>query len=251
MLKKLVHKICINKDCEKFNVPQEPGLYLCEVCQGELQPVYVWNKQALAAIALVGGAAVMLAGIFGFEYTANRLAPMEAMRVLSGLDHLVKMDTSGRSIGGKTVLANGTVTYVTTRDFGERPFIERKEGDAIIFRHRHEYANGEEFRWELNTNLKHVYFFVDRATAAKLLTKGSGDGGTTISAKAPAGQDEFYKMDSTPGTEKFVVVYSDKTLGDFDGADTIDASKFSGIVRRLEKDPDVVVYHVELPHVSA
>lgn len=251
MLKKLVHKICTNKDCEKFNVPQEPGLYLCEVCQSELQPVYVWNKQALAAIAVMGGAAVMLAAVFGYEYAANRLAPMEAMRVLSGLDRLMKMDTSGRSIGGKTVLADGTVWYVSSKDFGERPFIERKEGDSIVFRHRHEYVNGEEFRWELNTNLKRVYFFVDRGAEAKLLTKGAGDGGTKISAQAPSGQDQYYKMDNIPGTEKFVVVYSDKPLVDLDGADTIEASKFSGIVRRLEKDPDVVVYHVELPHVKA
>lgn len=251
MFKKLVHKVCTTKECEKYNVPQEPGLYLCECCQSELQPVYVWNKQALAVVGILTGIVLALAGCFGYEYATNRLLPMEAMRILAGLDKLGKMQSTGRTIGGKIVVADGIVRYTTSKDFAQRPFIQRKEGKSLIFRHRHEYVNGEEFRWELITNLKHVYFFADRPKEATPLTRKAGDGGVLMSAQAPEANDDYYKMDYNPGLEKFVAVYSDKPLDALESQQPIDASRFGNILNDLERDPEVVVYRIELPHVKA
>ena len=251
MFKKLVHKICANKECAKHNVPQEPGLYLCENCQGELTPVYIWNKRALALVGSALGFLAAVGGAIGYEFAINRVAPAEALRILGGIDKLDKLQSSGRRIHGRTVLADGMVWYQSNSDFARQPFIRRSEGAAQIFRHRHQYVSGEEFRWKVITNLEHVYFFSESQASATLLAKGFGDGTAVITADAPPKTDEYYQMDENPGTERFVIVYCDKPIEAFEGRQSLDPGIFDRTVKILEKDSDVVVYHVELPHVKA
>ena len=245
MFTELIAKECKLPGCVLLGQMQDKGLPICPECASELYPITRRNNRLLATIALGATLFFGAGGALAFGMVVQKLNVTDAAKWLIGRisinEDLGKQPDS---------LLSGALISESAKHDPDK-FLICENRDAVNYcRKRIPLETGNLFYFDLTPKVDNLYvFYRGPSDAVALLPAAGATAKANASIKLPNGQR--MKVDPGAATESFVIIAAkapSAALAELAAKSKPTAGEIDQIAKPLAKQPDTVVFYVDVPH---
>lgn len=245
MFTELIAKQCNLPGCVLNGQMQDKGLPICPECASELHPITRRNNRLLALIALGGTLLFGSGGALAFGMVVQKLSVVDTAKWLIGRISI------NEDLGKQpdSLLSGALISESAKRDPDKFLICENRE--AVNYcRKRIPLETGNLFYFDLTPKVDNLYvFYRGPADAVALLPVAGATAKANAALQLPNGQR--MKVDPGAATESFVIVAAkapSATLADLAAKPNPKAADIDLAAKAIAKQPDTVVFYVDVPH---